>query len=78
MTDFNNLYDHYKVSKLANRRLRDELQASNQRERTFLKLLQKTDQYREQAIQLQGEYDKLYTEDGQAKDPALGGSGATV
>jgi hypothetical protein len=43
ITDFNSLYDHYKVSKLTNERLRTELQQSNQRERTFLKLLKKTD-----------------------------------
>lgn len=43
ITDFNSLYDHYKVSKLANRRMRSELQQSNQRERTFLKLLKKTE-----------------------------------
>lgn len=53
ITDFNSLYDHYKVSKLANERLRTELQQSNQRERTFLKLLKKTEQYGDQASQLE-------------------------
>ena len=78
MTDYNSLYDHYKVKKLANIRLKDELQQSNQRERTFLKLLKKTEQYGEQATQLESEYDKLFTEEGLSKDPAIGGQGAVV
>lgn len=49
VTDFNQLHDHYKVSKLQNKKLRSELEQSNQRERTFLKLLKKTEQYKDQA-----------------------------
>ena len=45
VVDFNSLFDHYKVSKMQNKKLRSELEQSNQRERTFLKLLKKTDQY---------------------------------
>ena len=45
VNDFNSLYDHYKVAKQLNKRLRTELQQSNQRERTFLKLLKKTNEY---------------------------------
>lgn len=42
VTEFNQLYDHYKVAKKANKRITLELKQSNQRERTFLKLLKKT------------------------------------
>lgn len=42
ITDFNNLYDHYQVSKQMNKRLRYELQQGNARERCFIKLLKQT------------------------------------
>ena len=78
VNDFNSLYDHYKVAKQLNKRLRVELQQSNQRERTFLKLLKKTKEYAEQASKLELEYDRLFTEDGISKDPAIAGRAATV
>ena len=71
MLDFNTLYDHYKANKLTNKRLKEELQQSNQRERTFLKLLKRTEQYGEQAAQIEREYDQLFTADGSSKDPQL-------
>jgi hypothetical protein len=46
VTDFNLMYDHYRSQKLINKKLRAELQQSNQRERTFIKLLKKTEQYK--------------------------------
>lgn len=64
ITDFNSLYDHYQVSKINNKKLQADLQQSNQRERTFLKLLKKTDQYRAQAEQLEQEYNKVFDESG--------------
>ena len=45
VNDFNSLYDHFKASKQLNKKLKSELQQSNQRERTFLKLLKKTREY---------------------------------
>lgn len=78
VNDFNSLYDHYKAVKQLNKKLKSELQQSNQRERTFLKLLKKTKEYGEQATRLEIEYDRLFTEDGQSKDPAIGGPGAVV
>ena len=78
VNDFNSLYDHFKASKQLNKKLKSELQQSNQRERTFLKLLKKTNEYGEQANRLEKEYDRLFTEDGLSKDPAIGGPGAVV
>lgn len=78
VNDFNSLYDHFKVSKQTNKKLKSELQQSNQRERTFLKLLKKTSEYGEQANRLEAEYDRLFTEDGLSKDPAIGGPGAVI
>jgi len=43
-----------------------------------LKLLKKTEQYGEQATQLEKEYDRLFTEDGLSKDPEIGGAGAVI
>ena len=43
-----------------------------------MKLLKKTDQFKEQATRLELEYDKLFTEQGQSKDPELDGSAALV
>jgi len=40
-----------------------ELKQSNQRERTFLKLLKRTHEYGEQAIKLEAEYDRVVKED---------------
>ena len=45
VNDFNSLYDHFKAAKQLNKKLKSELQQSNQRERTFLKLLKKTNEY---------------------------------
>ena len=42
------------------KKLKLELSQSNHRERTFLKLLKKTDEFGAQAEQLEQEYDKLY------------------
>lgn len=42
------------------KKLKVELGQSNHRERTFLKLLKKTEEFGEQAGQLEQEYDKLY------------------
>lgn len=78
VTDFNNLFDHYKATKATNKKLKGELQQSNQRERTFLKLLKKTDEYGDQAKQLEKEYDRLFTEEGLSKDAALGVPGAVI
>ena len=60
------MYDHYKLHKTTAKKLKSELQQSNHRERTFLKLLKKTQEYGEQADQLEKEYDKLY-ESGEAE-----------
>jgi len=60
VNDFNQLYDHYKMHKSQCKKLKLELSQSNHRERTFLKLLKKTDEFGEQAAQLEQEYDKLY------------------
>lgn len=78
VNDFNSLYDHFKAAKQLNKKLKSELQQSNQRERTFLKLLKKTKEYGDQADRLEKEYDRLFTEDGLSKDPAIGGPGAVV
>lgn len=56
--------------------MRAELQQSNQRERSFLKLLKKTEQYRAQATELEAQYDYHFTKDGLSKDPQIGGAGA--
>lgn len=40
-----------------------ELKQSNQRERTFLKLLKRTQEYGDQATKLELEYDRLFKED---------------
>lgn len=45
INEFNTLYDHYKGLKQINKKLKAELKQSNQRERTFLKLLKKTQEY---------------------------------
>lgn len=42
------------------KKLKVELGQSNHRERTFLGLLKKTNEYGEQAAQLELEYEKLY------------------
>lgn len=47
VTDFNQLYDHYKMHKQMSKKLKNELGQSNHRERTFLKLLKKTDEFGE-------------------------------
>ena len=59
VNDFNQLYDHYKLHKTQAKKLKAELQQSNHRERTFLKLLKKTNEFGEQAEQLEKEYEKL-------------------
>ena len=78
VNDFNSLYDHFKAAKALNKKLKSELQQSNQRERTFLKLLKKTNEYGEQANRLEKEYDRLFTEEGLSKDPQIGGPGAVI
>ena len=78
VNDFNSLYDHFKAAKGLNKKLKAELQQSNQRERTFLKLLKKTKEYGEQATKLEKEYDRLFTADGLSKDPQIGGPGAVI
>lgn len=78
VNDFNSLYDHFKAAKQLNKKLKAELQQSNQRERTFLKLLKKTKEYGDQATRLEKEYDRLFTEDGLSKDPQIGGPGAVI
>lgn len=45
INEFNQLYDHYKGLKSVNKKLKMELKQSNQRERTFLKLLKKTKEF---------------------------------
>lgn len=45
INEFNSLYDHYKGLKTVNKKLKAELDQSNQRERTFLKLLKKTKEF---------------------------------
>ena len=42
------------------KKLKVELSQSNHRERTILKLLKKTEEFGDQAKQLEEEYDKLY------------------
>lgn len=63
VTEYNQLYDHYKGVKSINKKLRTELKQSNERERTFLKLLKKTNEYGAQAAKLEVEYDRLIKED---------------
>ncbi len=63
VTEYNQLYDHYKGVKSINKKLRTELKQSNERERTFLKLLKKTNEYGAQAAKLEIEYDRLIKED---------------
>lgn len=53
VNDFNQLYDHYKMHKQMSKKLKAELAQSNHRERTFLKLLKKTEEFGEQAKQLE-------------------------
>jgi hypothetical protein len=63
VTEYNQLYDHYKGVKSINKKLRTELKQSNERERTFLKLLKKTNEYGAQAAKLEIEYERLIKED---------------
>ena len=63
VTEYNQLYDHYKGVKSINKKIRAELKQSNERERTFLKLLKKTSEYGAQAAKLEVEYDRLIKED---------------
>ena len=60
VNDFNQLYDHYKLHKTTSKKLKQELLQSNHREKTFLNLLKKTQEFGSQAQQLEKEYDKLY------------------
>lgn len=50
------------MHKTMSKKLKSELSQSNHRERTFLKLLKQTDEFGEQAAQLEEEYEKLYKE----------------
>jgi predicted oxidoreductase len=61
--EYNQLYAHYKGVKHINKKLRTEIKQSNERERTFLKLLKKTQEYGAQASRLELEYDRLIKED---------------
>ena len=63
VTEYNQLYDHYKGVKSINKKIKTELKQSNERERTFLKLLKKTSEYGAQAAKLEIEYDRLIKED---------------
>mmetsp|Transcript_15227 Transcript_15227/g.25771 ORF Transcript_15227/g.25771 Transcript_15227/m.25771 type:complete len:98 (+) Transcript_15227:483-776(+) len=54
------------MHKVMSKKLKVELSQSNHRERTFLKLLKKTEEFGDQAAQLEKEYDKLY-ENGEAQ-----------
>jgi hypothetical protein len=42
VSEYNQLFDHYKGVKGINKKLKIELKNCNERERTFLKLLKKT------------------------------------
>ena len=59
VTDFNHLYDHYKMHKQISKKLKVELNNSNDRERAFLHLLKQTEEFGEQAQELEKEYDRL-------------------
>ena len=63
VNEYNQLYDHYKGVKQINKKLRNEICQSNEREKTFLKLLKKTSEYGSQAAKLEMEYDRLKQED---------------
>jgi len=63
INEFNTLYEHYKGLKQINKKMKIELKQSNQRERTFLKLLKRTQEYGEQAVKLEAEYDRVVKED---------------
>ena len=63
INEFNTLYEHYKGLKQINKKMKVELKQSNQRERTFLKLLKRTQEYGDQASKLELEYDRLFKED---------------
>ena len=45
INEFNQLYEHSKGMKQINKKIKNELTQSHQRERTFLKLLKKTKEY---------------------------------
>lgn len=47
VTDYNQLLEQYKGVKTLNKRAKLELKQSNERERTFLKLLKRTSEYGE-------------------------------
>ncbi len=47
INEFNTLYEHYKGLKQINKKMKFELKQSQQRERTFLKLLKRTAEYGE-------------------------------
>lgn len=63
INEFNTLYEHYKGLKQINKKMKVELKQSNTRERTFLKLLKRTQEYGDQATKLEQEYDRLFKED---------------
>ena len=63
INEYNSLYDHYKGVKTINKKLKVEVQQSNERERTFLKLLKKTKEYGSQAVKLEQEYERLMSEE---------------
>ena len=71
INEFNSLYEHYKGLKQINKKIKVELQQSNQRERTFLKLLKKTKEFGDQASRLEQEYDRLFNSDGKAIDDLI-------
>ena len=68
INEFNSLYDHYKGLKSINKKMKVELKQSNQREKTFLKLLKKTSEFGEQAEKLEQEYERLFSTDNKS-DP---------
>lgn len=47
VNEYNKLYDQYRTIKKSNKRVKIELQQSNQREKTFLRLLKKTQEFGE-------------------------------
>lgn len=62
MNEYNALHSEYKRIKHINAKIKHELTQSNERERTFLKLLKKTSEFGEQASVLEKEYEKLFDE----------------
>ena len=57
--DFNTLLDHYTMVRTINKKLKYELYQSGEREKQFLQLLKKTDEYGREAEELEDEFEAI-------------------